>query len=110
MVAGSITLTASIICLLIFIYLVRDEYIFKSRYGNARLFLIENKKPTKETFDHFFTILKQSIDKAQKHMSVSDSLVDELKMCRHLRDKGIIDDETYTTARTAIFRHEQYKA
>jgi hypothetical protein len=110
MVAGSITLTASLICLLIFIYLMRDEYIFKSRYGNARLFLIENKKPTKETFNHFFTILKQNIDKAQKHMSVSGSLVDELKMCRYLRDKGIIDDETYTTARTAIFRHEQYKA
>lgn len=110
MVAGSITLTASLICLLIFIYLMRDEYIFKSRYGNARLFLIENKKPTKETFNHFFRTLKQSINKAQKHMSVSDSLVGELKMCRHLRDNFIIDDETYTTVRTEIFKHEQYKA
>ena len=109
-VAGSMTLTASIICLLIFIYLMRDEYIFRGRYGKVRLFLIENNKPDKETFEVFFSNLQQQIHNAQKNIPVSDSLVSELKMCRYLRDHQIINEETYNTARTAIFRHEQYKA
>jgi hypothetical protein len=110
MIAGTIMFTISIICLLMFVYLMRDEYIFRSRFGKAILFLIENKKPGKESFQCFFRNLKQNIHLAQKHISVSDSLISELKMCRYLRDKRIIDDEAYTTARTAIFEHEQYKA
>jgi hypothetical protein len=108
-IAGGITLTASLIFALIFIYLMRDEFIFKSRFGNARLFLIENKKPDQQSFDNFFISLQQAIDKAQTGRSVSERLVEELKMCRRLRDEGIIDDEAYTVARTAIFKHEQYK-
>lgn len=109
MVAGTITVTASLIFSLVFIYLMRDEYIFKSRYGNARLFLIENKKPSQHDFDRYFISLQQAIDKAQSRSPVSDRLVGELKMCRRLRDEGIIDDEAYTVARTAIFKHKQYK-
>jgi hypothetical protein len=108
-VAGTISLTAMLIFTLIFIYLMRDEFIFKSYYGNAKLFLIEHKKPNQTAFDQFFIKLQKDIDKAQKKISVSDRLVGELKMCRRLRDEGIIDDETYTIARTAVFRHEQYK-
>lgn len=110
MVAGSITISAALIFALIFVYQMRDEYIFKSRYGDARLFLIENKKPAQQAFDHYFINLQQSIDKAQSLITVPDRLVGELKMCRRLRDEDIIDDETYTIARTAIFKHEQYKA
>ena len=110
LVAGTVTVTASLICALIFVYLMRDEFIFKSLYGNAKLFLMENKKPSQQEFDKYFISLQQAIDKAQSYMSVSDRLVDELKMCRRLRDEGIIDDETYTIARTAIFKHEQYKS
>ncbi len=109
-VAGTITLTAALICSLIFIYQIRDEFIFKSRFGNAKLFLLENKKPDLAAFNIFFIGLQQNIDKAQSDMTIEDRLVNELKMCRHLRDEGIIDDESYTTARTAIFKHEQYKA
>jgi hypothetical protein len=109
LVAGSIASTTSVIFLLIFVYLIRDEYIFRSRYGNARIFKIENRKPDKETFDHFFSNLNHFIHKAQHHISVSDRLVSELKMCRYLRDKNILNEETYTRARTAIFKHEQYK-
>lgn len=108
-IAGGITLTAALIFFLIFIYLMRDEFIFKSRFGDARLFLIENKKPDQQSFDNFFISLQQAIDKAQSNMSVTERLIDELRMCRRLRDEGIIDDETYTVARTAIFKHEQYK-
>ena len=110
LVAGTITVTAALIFSLIFVYLLRNEFIFKSRYGNARLFLIENKNPSQQEFDLYFIKLQQAIDKAQSFMPVSDRLVDELKMCRRLRDEGIIDDETYTIARTAIFKHEQYKS
>ncbi len=109
LIAGTISLTAALICILIFIYLMRDEYIFKSQFGNARLFLIENKKPNLAEFDHFFIKLQQIIDTTKLNVSVTDRLVGELKMCRRLRDEGIIDDETYTVARTAIFKHEQYK-
>jgi hypothetical protein len=108
-VAGTVSLTAALIFSLIFIYQMRNEYIFKSHFGGARLFLIENKKPDQEKFDRFFISLQQTIDKSKAKISVSDRLVGELKMCRRLRDEGIIDDETYTTARTAIFKHEQYK-
>lgn len=108
-IAGGISLTAALIFALIFLYLMRDEFIFKSRFGNARLFLIENKKPDQQAFDNFFISLQQAIDRAQSKTSVSDRLIEELKMCRRLRDEGIIDDAAYTVARTAIFKHEQYK-
>ena len=107
---GTISLTTAIIFALIFIYHMRNEFIFKSRFGNARLFLIENKRPTQQAFDMYFINLQQYIDRAQTHMSVSDRLVGELKMCRRLRDEGVIDDEAYTVARTAIFKHKQYKS
>ena len=108
-IAGTISLTASLIFSLIFIYQMRNEYIFKSHFGNARLFLMENKKPDQAKFDSFFIKLQQAIDQSKTKISVSDRLVGELKMCRRLRDEGVIDDETYTIARTAIFKHEQYK-
>ena len=108
-VSGTITLTAALIFALLFIYHSHDEYVFKSRYGNARLFLIENKKPSQQEFDNFHLDILTAIDKAQTHMSVSDRLVGELKMCRRLRDEGIIDDTSYTIARAEIFKHEQYK-
>lgn len=110
LIASAITITAALIFILVFIYQMRDEFIFKSRYGDARLFLIENKKPSQQVFDSYFIHLQQDIDKIQASISVSDRLVGELKMCRRLRDEGIIDDETYTIARTAIFKHEQYKS
>ena len=108
-VAGTIALTTGLILFLIFIYQMRDEYIFKSYFGNAKLFLIENKKPAQQEFDSYFVNLQQTIDRAQANISVADRLLGELKMCRRLKDEGIIDDKTYTDARTAIFKHEQYK-
>ncbi len=110
MIVGSITVAATLICALIFVYLMRDEFIIKSHYGDARLFLIDNKKPSQQEFDRYFISLQQAIDRAQTNITVSDRLVGELKMCRRLRDEGIIDDEAYTIARTAIFKHEQYKS
>ena len=109
LMAGIITVTAALICCLIFVHLLRDEFIFKSRYGNAKLFLIENKNPSQQAFDLYFIKLQQAIDTAQMQMPASDRLVGELKMCRRLRDEGIINDEAYTITRTAIFKHEQYK-
>lgn len=108
-VAGTVLLTAALILSLIFIYQMRNEYIFTSQFGGAHLFLIENKKPEQEIFDNFFINLQQAIDKSKTEIPVSDRLVDELKMCRRLRDEGIIDDQAYTVARTRIFKHEQYK-
>jgi hypothetical protein len=110
LLAGTITVTISIISSLIFVYLMRDEFIFKSRFGDARLFLIENKKPSQQEFDHYFIILQQAIDRARANVPVSARLVGELKMCRRLRDEGIIDDKAYTSTRTAIFKHKQYKS
>jgi len=109
-VATTILLTSTLIFVLIFIYNMRDEYIFKSCFGDSKLFLIENKKPEQTAFDHFFVNLQQLIDKNQSKLSVSDRLVGELKMCRRLRDEKIIDDAAYTKARTAIFKHEKYKS
>lgn len=109
-VLSTASLTAALILFLIFIYQMRNEYIFKSYFGGADLFMIENKKPEQAVFDKFFITLQQAIDKSKTGIPISDQLIGELKMCRRLRDEGIIDDETYTIARTAIFKHKQYKA
>jgi hypothetical protein len=108
-VAGTVSLTASLILGLIFIYKMQDEFIFTSNFGKIDLFLIENKKPSQQEFDSFFINLQQAIERAKKNIPVTDRLVGELQMCRHLRDEGIIDDDTYTMARTAIFKHKQYQ-
>ena len=110
LIAGIITLSATLIFLLIFIYCMRDEYIFNSYFGNTKLFLIENKKPDQQSFDNFFINLQRTVEQTQFVLSISDRLIGELKMCRRLRDEGIINDESYMTARTAIFKHKQYKA
>jgi hypothetical protein len=109
-VLSTASLTAALILFLIFIYQIRNEYIFKSYSGGVNLFVIENKKPDQAAFDKFFITLQQAIDKSKTGIPVSDQLIGELKMCRRLRDESIIDDETYTMARTAIFKHKQYKA
>ena len=108
-VAGTVSFTASLILMLIFIYKMQDEYIFTSNFGKIELILIENKKPSQEAFDTFFINLQQGIERAKKNITVTDRLVGELQMCRRLRDEGIIDDDTYTVARTAIFKHKQYQ-
>ena len=109
LVAGIITSSLTLIFFLAFIYYMRDEYTFESYFGNAKLFLIENKKPNQQKFDDFFIHLQQTIDATQSVLSISDRLIAELKMCRRLRDEGIINDETYTRVRTTIFKHKQYK-
>ncbi|MCW8923196.1 MAG: hypothetical protein OQK69_06150 [Gammaproteobacteria bacterium] len=110
LIGGAITLIAAVICSLIFVYLMRDEYIFKSQFGGIKLFLMDNIKPNQKDFDQFFIVLQRAIDKAQSSSSIANRLVDELKMCRRLKDEGIIDNEAYIAARTAIFKHKQYKA
>ena len=109
-IAITIALTTTLILFLTFIHLMRDDYIFKSHYGNAKLFLMENHKPTQQEFDSYFINLQQTIDKSQANISIADRLLGELKMCRRLKDEGIINDETYTAVRTIIFKHDQYKA
>ena len=109
-IAGTISLTASIIFSLIFVYHMKNEFVFKSHFAGTGIFLIENKKPEQAEFDRFFINLQQTIDKSKTKLSVSDRLVGELKMCRRLRDEGIINDKAYTRARTIIFKHKQYKA
>ena len=110
LLGGAISLTIAAICTLIFIYLMRDEYIFKSQFGNIDLFLIDNGKPNQKDFDQFFIVLQQIMDKSQSEMSVANRLVDELKMCRRLKDEMIIDEPAYTAARTAIFKNKQYQS
>jgi hypothetical protein len=107
-VAGTVASTIMLILILIFFYQMRDEYIFKSRFGGVKLFVIENRKPDPETFNRFLSALEINIINAQSKSPIRDSLVNELKMCRRLRDESIIDDETYTAARTVIFKHEKY--
>lgn len=108
--AGAILLTAACISSLIFIYLMRDEFIFRSNFGGTELFLIENKKPNPSEFNDFFSDLQDTIKSAQEDISIPDKLVGELKMCRRLKDEGVISDVQYTAARTVIFKHKQYKA
>ena len=108
--AGAILLTAACISTLSFIYFMRDEYIFRSYFGGTELVLIENKKPNLSEFNDFFLELQHTIESTQKDKSIPDRLIGELKMTRRLKDEHIISDAQYTTARTVIFKHKQYKA
>lgn len=110
LIGAAITLTTAAICALMFVYLMRDEFLFKSQFGNIGLFLMDNRKPNQKEFDEFFAKLKGAIKHAQSSLSVAERLVEELKMCRRLKDEGIIDEVRYTLARTAIFKHKQYQA
>lgn len=107
--AGAILFTASCISSLVFIYKMRDEFIFKSYFGSTELVLLENKKPNPSEFNDFLIELQHTIERIQKNISVPDRLIGELKMCRRLKDEGIITDEQYTATRTVIFKHKQYK-
>lgn len=107
---GVLSLSGSLIFALIFIYQMRDEYVFYSHYAQVRLFLMENRKPDQTAFDNFFVQLQQRIEMAQANIPVAQRLVGELKMCRRLKDENIIDEDSYTRARSMIFRHKQYKA
>ncbi|MDH3342245.1 MAG: hypothetical protein OEM07_00820 [Gammaproteobacteria bacterium] len=109
-IAGSIALTVTLICALIFVYLKRNEYIFKTEFGSVPLFCLENSKPDQKSFDIFFVSLQQAIDSQKTKIPVADRLIGELKMCRRLKDEGIIDEASYTAAMTSIFKHKQYKA
>jgi len=109
-IAGTVLFTSSIILFLFFIYQMRNEYIFTSQFAKTKIFIIENKKPDQHTFDKFFSQIRQTINTTQSNISIPERLIGELKMCRRLRDEGIIDDESYTLARTTIFKHQQYKA
>ena len=110
MIGGTITATLCALAALIFAYRLRDEYTFNSHVGNATLFAMENKRPTQSVFDGFFIQLQQLINQAATEEDIADRLVGELRMCRRLRDEGILDEDTYTNARTLIFRHQAYKA
>ena len=106
--AGIPLLTLSLIFLLVFFYCQRDEYIFKSHYGDTPLFMIENRKPNQGQFDQFFIELQQDIDRLQSRAPVRQKLVGELQMCRRLKDEGIIPEQAYTSVRSKIFKHEEY--
>ena len=108
--AGAILFTAACINTLIFIYLMRDEFIFRSYFGGTELVLIENKKPNPLEFNDFLIELQHTIESTQKKISIPDRLIGELKMSRRLKDEHIISDAQYTAARTVIFKHKQYKA
>jgi len=108
-IATIICAASSSIFLLIFLYAMRDEYIFKSCFGGARLFLTENKKPDQQHYEHFHQAMQKIINNAQEQQTITERLVAEMKMCRRLRDEGILNDDTYTAVRSTIFAHDQYK-
>jgi hypothetical protein len=105
---GTPALTLAIIFMLVFFYYRRDEYIFTSQYGGSRLFTIDNKRPDQQRFDAFLVEIQQTIERLHRRVPVSDQLVGELKMCRRLKDEGIISEQSYTETRSRIFKHSQY--
>ncbi len=107
---GVVGLGDALLFFAIFLYRMQDDYIFHSRFGGARLFVMENKKPDLRQFEDFLGMLEQRIHKLWRNITIEAALISELKMCRRLRDTQIINEASYTRARTAIFRHERYKA
>ena len=71
---------------------------------------MDNKKPNLKRFDEYMLNLEGIMHKRRRVSVIEDALVNELKMCRRLRDEKVIDENIYTQARTKIFKHERYKA
>ena len=107
-----VEISATLICLLLFIHNSYDKIIFKSQYGRVKLIELLNRYPNKKAFREFISkfILQIKYSAKSKGYFQSGFLAQELVELRRLKDETVLDKEEYELAKKAILKHEGFQA
>jgi uncharacterized protein YqgQ len=101
--------TITVISLCLFFYSNEHKLVFNSYLSNVPLVEIDYNKPNKASFDTFVHDLRSGIYAGWQDKDIQQMLVGEMRELRRLRDAGILTEEVYLQARSAIFNHREYQ-
>jgi len=101
--------TITVISLCLFFYSNENKLVFNSYLSNVPLIEIDNNRPGQAEFDAFVHDVRSGIYAGWQNKDIQQMLVGEIRELRRLRDAGVLSEETYLTARTAIFNHREYQ-
>jgi hypothetical protein len=101
--------TLTVISLCMFMYSNEHKLVFNSYLSNVPLIELEVNKPDKASFDGFVRDIRSGIYAGWQDKDIQQMLVGEMRELRRLRDAGILTEEAYLNARTAIFNHREYQ-
>jgi len=105
-------ISATAICLLLFVHNSYDKIIFKSQYGRVKLIELLNRNPNKKAFRKFISQFIVQIKQSAKNKGYFQSgfLSQELVELRRLKEETVLDKEEYELAKLAILKHEGFQA
>lgn len=100
----------SLIGILLTIHYSYDNWVYKSEYGDVSLIELLNNQPDTYAFKDFLDRLSLQINQAKsaRDKTQPDSLADELRELRRLKDETVITDHQYESAKQLIFKHEGF--
>jgi hypothetical protein len=100
----SVILSASAaLSLVLGIYRSHDRLVFYSRYGRVPLVVLFNRLPDRVAFDAFTDALAKHIKDARAHYPCqNETLSEELKAHRRLREEGVISSRRYDIVKQRI--------
>lgn len=101
--------TITVISLCLFFYSSEHKLVFNSYLSNIPLVEIDYNKPDRASFDAFVHDIRSGIYAGWQDKDIQQMLVGEMRELRRLRDAGILTEDTYVQARTAIFNHREYQ-
>ena len=107
-----IEVSATLICLLLFMHNTYDRIIFKSQYGRIKFIELLNRYPDKKSFREFVGRFILQIKQAARKKAYSQStfLSQELVELRRLKDETVITEQEYEIAKTFILKHKGFQA
>lgn len=101
--------TLTVISLCLFFYSNEHKLVFNSYLSNVPLIELDVNKPDKAAFDAFVRDIRSGIYAGWQDKDIQQMLVGEMRELRRLRDAGILTEDIYVEARTAIFNHREYQ-
>jgi hypothetical protein len=85
------------------VYRSHDRLVFYSRYGRVPLLVLFNRLPDRTTFDEFTDVLAKQIKDARgQYLCLNETLSEELKAHRRLREEGVISSRRYDIVKQRI--------
>jgi len=107
-----IEISATLICLLLFMHKSYDKIFFESQYGRVKLIELLNRYPNKKAFRNFISQFILQIKQSAKNKAYLQSsfLAQELVELRRLQDETVLSKEEYEHAKMAILKHEGFQA
>jgi hypothetical protein len=101
--------TLTVISLCLFLYNNEHKLVFNSYLSNVPLVELDYDKPDKASFDACVRDIRSGIYAGWQDKDIQQMLVGEMRELRRLRDAGILTEDSYVLARTAIFNHREYQ-